>query len=264
MSTENLTSADYIQHHLTHLTFNLKTMTFDSNGGFWTLNVDTLSISLLLGFLFCGLFYCIACRAKAGIPSAWQNFVEFAVDSVDSTVKEIFHGNNPLIGPIALTIFAWVFLMNFIDLIPVDLPPRLLSFVGVEHYRAVATADPNLTFALSLSVFGLILYYNVKIKKLSGFTKEVFSAPFGPKLFPLNFSFRLIDELVKPLSLSLRLFGNLFAGELIFVLIALLPWWIQWTVGSVWTIFHLLIIAIQAYIFMMLTIVYLSLAHESH
>ena len=261
---EQLTSADYIQHHLTHLTLNLKTMTLDNNGGFWTLNLDTFSISLAMGFLFCGLFFFVARRASAGAPRGWQNFVEWAVESVDGMVKEVFHGTNALIGPLALTIFVWVFLMNFIDLVPVDLLPRVLSFFGIEHYKAVATADPTMTFGLSITVFLLIIYYNIKIKGPIGLTKEILSSPFGPKLFPLNIIFRFMDEIVKPLSLSLRLFGNLFAGELIFVLIALLPWGTQWLLGTPWAIFHILIILLQAFLFMILTIVYLSLAVEAH
>jgi F-type H+-transporting ATPase subunit a len=154
--------------------------------------------------------------------------------------------------------------MNFMDLLPVDLIPTLLSLTGVEHFRAVPTADVNLTFGLSLSVFFLLIYYNFKAKGAIGLGHEVLTKPFGAKLFPLNIAFRLLEECVKPLSLSLRLFGNLFAGELIFILIALLPWYIQWPLGGVWAIFHILIITLQAFIFMMLTIVYLSMATETH
>lgn len=150
------------------------------------------------------------------------------------------------------------------DLLPVDFLPRIAAACGLPYFRAVPTADVNLTFALSLSVFILIIFYNCKIKGFRGLSKEILCSPFGPWLFPLNIVFRIIEECVKPLSLALRLFGNLFAGELIFILIALLPWWIQWTAGGIWAIFHILIITIQAFIFMMLTVIYISMAHESH
>jgi F-type H+-transporting ATPase subunit a len=154
-------------------------------------------------------------------------------------------------------------MMNVMDLLPIDLLPRILEFFGVKHFKSVPTADPNMAFAMSLSVFGLIIFYNVRMKGW-GLVKEVLTQPFGAYLFPLNVAFRLIEEFVKPLSLALRLFGNMFAGELVFILIALLPWWAQWVPGGIWSIFHILIITIQAFIFMMLTIVYLSMAHETH
>jgi F-type H+-transporting ATPase subunit a len=163
-----------------------------------------------------------------------------------------------------MTIFVWVFLMNFLDLIPVDLIPKVAGFAGLEHFRAVPTADLNTTIAMSLSVFILIIVYNFKGKGGFGFGKEILTKPFGVKLMPLNIIFRVLEDCVKPISLSLRLYGNLFAGELIFILIALLPWWIQWPLGGVWAIFHILIIVIQAFIFMMLTIVYLSMAYHEH
>lgn len=264
MSSSTLTSSEYVQHHLHNLTFNLKTFQFGSEKGFWILNVDTIIVSWVLGVLFLALFWFVARRATTGVPGKWQNFVEWAVESVDKTVKESYHGKSALVAPLALTIFVWVFLMNFMDLIPVDLFPTILGYFGVPYWRSVPTADASMTFALSLSVFGLIIIYNLRSKGPIGLTKEILVSPFGKWLFPLNIAFRLIDELVKPLSLSLRLFGNLFAGELIFILIALLPWWIQWTLGSIWAIFHILIIVIQAFVFMMLTIVYLSLAESAH
>lgn len=255
--------AEYVQHHLQHLQLNLNTLTYGTNG-FWTLNLDTLGISVVLGIIFSVLFWRVATHAVNGVPGKLQNFVEILVEFVDKTVKESFHGRSLLIAPLALTIFVWVFLMNFMDLLPVDLLPTLLSPFGIHHFRSVPTADPNATFGMSIAVFVLIIYYNFKIKGAGGFGKEMLVAPFGPYLFPLNVLFRCIEEGVRPISLSLRLFGNLFAGELIFILIALLPIWIQWTVGGVWSVFHILIILIQAFIFMMLTIVYLSMAHESH
>lgn len=258
------TPAEYVQHHLGHLMLNLRTLKL-GDGGFWTLNLDTMFISLVLGLVFVGLFWHVAKTIRHdGIPGKRQNFIEMIVEFVDKTVKESFHGKNELIAPLALTIFVWIFLMNLADLLPVDLLPTLAHLVGLNHFRSVPTADPNATFGMSIAVFFLIIYYNLKIKGFGGFGKEVLTAPFGKWLFPINVTFKVIEEGVRPISLALRLFGNLFAGELIFILVALLPWWIQWTVGGVWAIFHILIIAIQAFIFMMLTIVYLTMAHESH
>lgn len=257
------TPGEYIQHHLHQLAFNLQNWALHPNG-FWTIHLDTLGVSIVLGVLIFTLFRLAARKATAGVPGKLQNFVEVLVSFVQGLVKESFHGKSQLIAPLALTIFVWVFLMNFMDLLPVDLLPRIMMAFGLPYFRAVPTADINMTFALSITVFLLIVFYNFKIKGFTGFSKELFTAPFSIYLFPLNILFRLIEEFVKPISLALRLFGNLFAGELIFILIALMPWWIQWTVGGVWAIFHILIIAIQAFIFMMLTIVYISMAHESH
>ena len=256
---EHMTSAQYVEHHLTHWQ-----LTLVPGSTFWVLNLDTLLVSISLGVLFLGLFYVVARRASVAAPGRWQCFIETLVEQVGQSVKDIYHGNSQLIAPLGLTIFLWVFLMNFMDLIPVDLIPRVMQLFGVTHFKAVPTADLSLTFALSLSIFALIIYYNFKIKGGVGVLKETLVSPFGKWLMPVNIVFRLVDECVKPMSLALRLFGNLFAGELIFILVALLPWWVQWTIGGVWAIFHILIILIQAYIFMMLTIVYLSLAHEAH
>lgn len=259
----NLTSLEYVQHHMVHWKLNLHNFTF-TDGGFWTLNLDTLIISIILGVLFLTLFYLIARHATSNIPGKGQNFVEMAVEAVDNTVKDSFHGDRSLVAPLALTIFIWVFLMNFMDLLPIDLIPRLFDFADVKHFKAVPTADPTLTFAISITIFILVIFYNFKIKGVIGLGKEILSRPFGWYLMPINIIFRLIDEGVKPISLALRLFGNLFAGELIFILIALLPYWSQFTLGMVWTVFHLLVITVQAFIFMMLTVVYISLASESH
>jgi F-type H+-transporting ATPase subunit a len=258
-----MTKEMYVAHHLQHLQLNLHNFTI-GNGGFWTLNLDTMIISIVLGLLFVGSFWLVAKKATAGVPVGMQNVVESAVEFIDGTVKEIFHGRSALIAPLALTIFIWVFLMNFMDLLPVDIIPLFLSFFGVEHFKVVPTADPMATFGLSIPIFLLLIYYNFKIKGPIGLTKEILTQPFGPWLFPLNIFFRLLEEIVRPISLSLRLFGNLFAGELIFILVAMLPWYIQWAPGGIWAIFHILIILIQAFIFMMLSIIYLSMAHESH
>ena len=253
--------SDYIQHHLEHLTYRLAPHV---DGGFWAFHVDTLFFSIVLGVMFCGFFYVAARRATSGVPGKLQNLVELLLEFADTQVKDSFHGRSALIGPLALTIFTWVFMMNFMDLLPVDLLPRIAGEVGIQHLRVVPTADPNLTFALSISVFFLILFYSIKIKGIGGFLKELTCTPFGIFFLPVNLLLKLVEEIAKPLSLALRLFGNMYAGELIFILIALLPWWSQWPLGVVWAIFHILIITLQAFIFMMLTIVYLSLAHESH
>ncbi|MEM9242440.1 MAG: F0F1 ATP synthase subunit A [Pseudomonadota bacterium] len=258
-------AAAYVGHHLEHLSFNLHTMRL-GDGGFWTLNLDTLGVSIVLGILFLAIFRFAAKRATSDCPGGLQNAIEMILEFVNGLVKETFRSESTFIGSLSLTIFIWAFLMNFMDLIPVDLVPRIMMFLGLPYFRAVPTADPNLTFSLSLTVFILIIFYNLKAKGVFGLGKEMLTAPFGNKipLYPLNFIFRIIEDCVKPISLSLRLFGNLFAGELIFILIALLPWWIQWTVGGIWAIFHILIIVLQAFIFMMLTIVYLSMANEKH
>lgn len=256
MDHTKLTTSLYIEHHLHY---------WRMGQGFLAFNIDTLIVSLFVGILFLAVFYFVARKAHPGVPNGWQNFVELAVEAVDNTVKDVFHGKSALIGPLSLTIFLWVFLMSFMDLIPVDLLPRALAPMGVSHFRAVPTADLNLTFALSLSVFFLIFFYGIKMKGWRAFGKEALTHPFGPWLFPINLIFRIIEDFSKPFSLAFRLYGNLFAGELIFVLIAaLIPWWLQWLPGGIWAIFHILIITLQAFIFMILTIIYLSMASETH
>jgi len=250
------TSSQYIAHHLLH---------WRVDSGFWGVDLDAWLLAIGLGVLFLWGFRWAAIRATAGVPGKWQAFVEIIIEFVDKTVKETFHGKNAMIAPLALTIFIWVFLMNFMDLLPVDLLPTALGFIGIHNFRSVPTADLNITFGLSVPVFFMIVYYNFKVKGFVEVMKEIFFKPFGPWLLPINFLFKMVEELVKPLSLGLRLFGNMFAGELIFILIAgLLPWWFQWVPGGIWSIFHILVITLQAFIFMMLTIVYLSMAHESH
>ncbi len=263
---------NYIVHHLTNL---------QVGEGFWTLHLDTIFFSVVLGGLFSWIFYTAAKRATAEVPRGIQSFVELLVEFVDKQVKDTFHGRSELIAPLALTIFCWVFLMNFMDLVPVDLLPWIAGAIGIDYLKVVPSTDLNATFAMSLSVFGLVLFYNVKIKGPAQFFKEVFSVPFGPALAPLNLVFRVIEEVARPISLALRLFGNLYAGELIFILIAVFTYgqtlestWqgaggillflLQVVLGLIWAIFHILIITLQAFIFMTLTIVYLSMAHESH
>jgi F-type H+-transporting ATPase subunit a len=255
-------SEAYIQHHLEHLQLNLTNYTI-SNNGFWTLNLDTTIVGIVTALLIAGVFGYVAKRMTIGVPGKLQNFVEMAVEFVHGSVKDTFHGKSPLVAPLALTLFLWIFLMNTLDLLPVDFIPGIVEAFGVPNMKIVATADPNMTFAMSLSVFFLIIFYNVVMKGWH-LPKEILTQPFGPYLFPLNVLFRIIEEFVKPFSLALRLFGNMFAGELIFVLIAQMPFWVQWLPGSIWAIFHILIITIQAFIFMMLSVAYLSMAHESH
>ena len=249
-----MSTDEFIEHHLHY---------WQSASG--SLNIDTLLVSITVGLLFLVFFYIVARRASVGVPGGAQNFVEMMMEFVDKTVKDVFHGKSNLIAPLSLTIFSWVFLMSFMDLLPVDLLPRAVALLGVTHFRAVPTADLNVTFALSLSVFVLIFVYGIKIRGLKTFAKDIFTHPFGPWLFPINVIFRIIEDFSKPFSLAFRLYGNLFAGELIFVLIAaLLPWWFQWIPGGIWAIFHILIITLQAFIFMILTIIYLSMASEEH
>lgn len=248
----------YIQHHLMNLSWSL------GDGSFWDLHLDSWMVSAVLGFIFFGFFCFAANRATSGVPGKLQNLVEILVEFVDTQVKETYHGKSKLIAPLALSIFMWILLMNCMDFLPVDLLPDIAKLFGVHYLRVVPTTDLNVTFALSISVFFLILFYNIAVKGFSGFTKEMFTKPFGPYLFPFNIILRIVDEVTKPISLALRLFGNMYAGELIFILIALMPWWMQWIPGGAWAIFHILIVTLQAFIFMMLTIVYLSMASEEH
>lgn len=257
-----INAGQYISHHLEHLTFNLKTFSFGEGSPLWTINLDTMIVSIFIGLLVFGTMRFIASRTTE-IPGKMQNLIEMVIEFVDNTVQEIFHHKSTFIASLALTIFLWIFFMNAMDMLPVDFLPRVLGFFGAPYFKSVPTADPNATFAMSLSVFFLIIFFNIKAKGF-GLVKEMLTFPFGPWLFPINFVFRLVEECVKPLSLALRLFGNMFAGELIFILIAIMPWWIQWAPGGIWAVFHILIITLQAFLFMMLTIIYLSMAHDSH
>jgi len=221
--------------------------------------------SLLMGAIFILLFRSAAKSATTGVPGKLQNFVEMCVEFVEGVVKDTFHGRNALIAPLALTIFVWVFLMNSLKWIPVDYIPGLASLLGLPAFKIVPTADPNGTFGLSLGVFILILFYSVKVKGFGGFSKELAFTPFNHwSLVPFNLFLEILGLLTKPLSLALRLFGNMYAGEVVFILIALLPFYVQWTLNVPWAIFHILVIPLQAFIFMVLTVVYLSSAHEEH
>lgn len=288
MSTaETLTSQGYIQHHLTQLTLGWhpdRGLSFAESTkdaaemGFWALNIDTMFISILIGWLAFKFFRQVAERATAGIPDGAQNFVEAIVDFIDENVRGSFSGKNPMVGPLALTIFVWIFLMNAMDLLPVDLLPWLFGqFFGIfgadPHHvflRVVPTADPNTTFAMALMVFFLVLYYSVKMKGVGGFLGELSLQPFGVWGMPANLILEGISLLSKPISLALRLFGNMYAGEMIFILIALMYGGgtvLAVSAGAlqlIWAIFHILIITLQAFIFMVLTVVYLDMAHQAH
>lgn len=270
---------EYIQHHLKYYDFNLKSIAA-GHGGFWTLHLDTIIISVALGVLAFMLMFIAARKVTTGIPSKLQNFAELMLEFANGQVKDSFHGRSELIGPLALTIFMWVFLMNFMDIVPVDVLPILAQYFGYTHLKVVPTNDLNMTFALSLSVFFLIIFYSIKIKGPMGFIKELTLQPFNHPIFiPFNFLLEMVSLIAKPVSLALRLFGNLYAGELIFILIALLTLnahfshtiagdlglsITQFILSFVWSVFHILVITLQAFIFMVLTIVYLSMAHEEH
>jgi F-type H+-transporting ATPase subunit a len=240
--------------------------------GFWSLNVDSLGWSIFLGVIFSFLFYRVAKNVSEGTPTGFSNFVEMIFEFVDNSVKDIFHSNNKLIAPMALTVFVWVFLMNTMDLVPVDWLPVFAQWVtGDPHlyFKVVATTDPNITFGLSLTVFAMIIFYSIKMKGLGGFASELTLHPFSSKnifvqilFIPANFLLEFVGLIAKPVSLALRLFGNMYAGEMIFILIALLPFWIQWSLSLPWAIFHILIVLLQAFIFMILVIVYMDMAHQ--
>jgi F-type H+-transporting ATPase subunit a len=263
----NQTPSEYIEHHLTNLQVCKQDGEWVWNqcqGNFWTLNVDSMFFSVLLGFVFIFVFSRVAARATSGKPGKLQAMIEIMVEFVDSSVKETFQGKNDLIAPLALTVFVWVFFMNLMDLIPVDWLPQVAHLAGVEYLKVVPTTDPNVTFAMSISVFLLSIFYSIKIKGGIGFLKELTLQPFNHwAAIPFNFILEGVALIAKPLSLSLRLFGNMYAGELMFILIALLGIW-QLPLHFGWAVFHILVVSLQAYIFMMLTIVYLSQAHEHH
>ena len=286
MSGETLTSSEYIKHHLQNLTYGklpdgswgfAQSAEQAKDMGFWAVNVDSLGMSALLGVLFLFLFRLAARRATSGIPGGLQNFVEWIVEFIDSSVKGSFSGRNNMVAPLALTIFIWVFLMNFMDLFAIDHGPQIAHAAGLPFFKLVPSTDPNVTFAMALSVFALILFYSIKVKGIRGFLGELTMQPFQAKSMPMKAVFLLpnlfletVNLIAKPISLSLRLFGNLYAGEMIFILIAVM-YGAGWLLGSFagllqlgWGIFHILIITLQAFIFMTLTIVYLDMAHAEH
>jgi F-type H+-transporting ATPase subunit a len=281
-ASEPTTANEYILHHLTFLSNKEPKGIVD----FSVIHLDTVFFSIALAMLFAGSFFFAARTATAGVPGKFQNFVELLVEFVNQQVTDSFHGTNKLLAPLALTIFCWVFLFNAMDVLPVDLLPYLAHGAGIEHLKVVPTTDLNATFAMALTVFVLIIYYSVKMKGLGGFIGELTLQPFSAKnpiakvlLVPVNLLLEIVPFLARPLSLSLRLYGNLFAGEMIFLLLATLTlhgvsqlssvggWTLlvaQFALALLWAVFHLLVITLQAFIFMVLTIVYLSMAHEHH
>jgi F-type H+-transporting ATPase subunit a len=287
----------YIQHHLTNLTYGQTEhgWGFAHNAqeaaemGFMSVNVDSLGWSIALALVFAFLFRLGAKRATSGVPTGMQNFIEMMVEFVDGTVKDSFHGRNPWIAPMALTIFVWVFFMNLMDLVPVDVLPVIAGLINGESWavissghshtymKVVPSTDPNITLGMALAIFGMIIYYSIKVKGIGGFVGELTLQPFSAKnpiiqaiFVPINLALELVGLLAKPFSLGLRLFGNMYAGEMIFILIAMMygGGLILGAFGGVlqlgWAIFHILIITLQAFIFMVLTVVYLSMAHEDH
>lgn len=276
------TANEYILHHLTYLSNKDAKGIFDLSVIHW----DTVLVSAALGMLFVGAFYAAARKATSGIPGRFQNFVEILIEFVNTQVKDSFHGTNKLLAPLGLTIFCWVFLFNFMDVVPVDLLPAVARHAGVEHLKIVPSTDLNVTFAMSLTVFVLIIYYSIKVKGLGGFLGELTLQPFSAKnpvlkalLVLPNLLLEIVPLLARPISLSLRLYGNLFAGEMIFLLLATLSLhgfeqlsaatgWLflilQIALAALWTIFDFLIGVLQAFIFMVLSIVYLAMAQEKH
>lgn len=263
LACEMPTADAYVVHHITNLRLPKGSDPMDP----WVLHLDTMIVSWVLGLFMLFFFILAARRATAGEPGKLQNFVEMLVDFVDNTVKESFHGPRNFVGPLALTIFGVVFLWNLMDLVPVDYVPYAICKAGLAGYfRIVPSADINAPFGLSITVLGLIIIYGIKGKGWGGYGKELFTHPFGanPLLWIPNLVLNVVELIAKTVSLAMRLFGNLYAAELIFVLIALLPWWIQFIPGGAWAIFHILVVPLQAFLFMTLTIVYLSLAYEKH
>jgi len=297
----DLTVNSYIQHHLTNLTYgklpydsevwhcNKETHTWDmptivpadtwtfahgstqaADMGFWAFNVDSIGWSVLLGALFLGIFKW-AIPKNTDTPSGLQNFVEMCIEFVDDNVQSLFGStNNKLIAPLALTVFVWILFMNLMDLVPVDFIPEFAKSLGIEYFKVVPTTDPNITLGMAFAIFILTIYYSLKIKGTKAFIAELTLHPFGKWLIPVNFVLEMVNFIAKPISLGLRLFGNLYAGEMIFILIALMLFFNSVLIGMlgiglhlVWALFHILIVALQAFIFMALTIAYLAMAHET-
>jgi len=279
--------SEYVTHHLQHWQVSI------GEGAFWTINVDSMIMAIAIGVLGLGLFWFVGRRATAGVPGKLQAFLELAAEFIDTQVRDVFHGNRKFVAPLALTIFVWILLMNSVKMIPVDLPPAIAKMFGAEYFRAVPTTDLNITLAMSMTVLLLMIAFSIKAKGGFGFTKELFTAPFHADgtlmkivLAPANFGLNIIELLSKPVSLAMRLFGNMYAGELVFLLIALLGaagghfimdvGGLGGTTGGIlaflgavlagagWSIFHILVITLQAFIFMILTVVYLSMSTEAH
>ncbi|MEJ2621413.1 MAG: F0F1 ATP synthase subunit A [Candidatus Thiodiazotropha sp.] len=286
MAGDALTSGEYIKHHLTNLTFGqhpdgswgiAHSAAEAKEMGFWAIHVDTMFWSIGLAVLFLYFFSKAAKTATQGVPGGLQNFVEWIVEFIDTSVRGSFSARNSLVAPLALTIFVWIFLQNLMDLVPVDVIPGLAKLLGIHYMKVVPSTDPNATFGMAIGVFLLVLFYSIKIKGIGGFAGELTLQPFSSSnplvnllFIPINFILEFVSLIAKPISLALRLFGNMYAGEMIFILIA-----IMYNAGLVlglfggvlqlgWAIFHILIITLQAFIFMTLTIVYLDMAHPEH
>lgn len=268
-------ASEYVSHHLGFLTFGktedgswgfAHSAEEATSMGFWAIHVDTMLMSVVTGLIFFGVFWSVSRKVTSGVPGGLQNVIEFLVEMVQNSIRNSFHGKCDLLGPLALTIFCWIFLMNAMDLVPVDwIPLAAQTMAGDSHlfFKAVPTTDINITIGFSLSVFLLVIYYSIKVKGLGGFLGEFAFHPFGKWALPLNLLLELPGFLAKPVSLALRLYGNLFAGEVIFLVIALLGYY-QLPLHFGWAVFHILVITLQAYLFMMLTIVYIDQAHNTH
>jgi F-type H+-transporting ATPase subunit a len=283
------TGSEYIKHHLTNLTFGkdpsdgiwkiAETAQDAQEMGFYAIHLDSMGWSIALGIIFIMLFSTVGRKATAGVPGGLQNAIEIVIEFIDSNVKDTFSHTNKLIAPMALTAFVWVLLMNLMDLVPVDFIPQIATYIGVHFYgmdphhvyfKIVPTTDPNVTMGMSLSVFFLAMFFSIKNKGIGGFVGELTLHPFSSKnllikiiLIPVNLFLEGVSLLAKPISHGLRLFGNLYAGEMIFILIALLPLYVQWTLSVPWAIFHILVIILQAFIFMVLMVVYMNMAHDT-
>lgn len=265
MAAEELTPTSYIQHHLQNLTGQV-----GDGGPFWAIHVDTLVSSVLMGLLMVFMFWMATRKATAGVPGKWQAFVEILLEFVDRQAKDTYRGPSKLVTPIAITLFFWILLMNMLKFIPADFISRPLELLGVHNWKPVPTADVNATLGMSISVFFLMLFFAIKSQGFGGFTKGFLTAPFGKWMMPFNLILNVVEWVSKPVSLAMRLFGNMFGGEIVFLLI--------WVLGGAsilgmlggavfglgWMIFHILVVPLQAFIFMMLSIVYLSLVEDSH
>jgi len=274
MAGEDQTSGEYIQHHITNLTYGqlpdgswalAHTPEEIKSMGFLAIHVDTMLWSLMTGFAFLAIFIIAARNVTAAVPGTLQNLCEMVVEFVEDNIRQVFGTRpNPIIGPLSLTILVWVFSMNLMDLIPIDFVPWVAHAAGINYFKIVATTDPNATLGMALGVFALVLYYNIKIKGPIKFGAGLFTHPIPHwSMYWFNIILETVDMIAKPLSHGLRLFGNMYAGEMIFILIALLPFYAQWALSLPWAIFHILIISLQAFVFMILTIVYLTQAHET-
>jgi len=277
MASEGASSGEYIRHHMTNLVYGRMedgtwgfALTEEQHAGmgFMAINVDSMFWSIGLGLVFLGVFYAASRKATSGVPGGLQNFVEMIIDFIGETTRSIFAHKNDMIAPMALTIFVWVFLMNLMDLLPIDWIPGLASALGVPFMKVVPSTDPNVTMGMAFSVFGLIIYYSIKCKGVGGFLGELMFHPFGKLGAPVNIVLEGVTLIAKPISLGLRLFGNMYAGEMIFILIALMfagglvfsvfAGVLQWA----WAVFHVLVITLQAFVFAVLTVVYMAQAHD--